>query len=205
MASKNVRTTAAQSAPVETRQRILEAAIHCVKKWGAAKTSLNDIAREAGFTRPTVYSYFPSRDDVLVAALMHLAMEFGQRLLVHMKQFDTEEERYLRSLLFAVEELAREPFSTMIRGGDLPGYVGQEALPHPEGWKLVMMLFGQMFPGADPDRLEDLAEASVRLVLSHLLVRGHKRRSAENQRRFIRRSGEGLLHSFSRGLRAPAS
>ena len=51
----------------DTQARILDAAIACVKRWGVDKVTLNDIAQEAGLTRPTVYSYYPGRDEVIKA------------------------------------------------------------------------------------------------------------------------------------------
>ena len=55
----------AKSTNPDTQQRIVDAAVRCVKKWGIAKVTLNDIAKEAGVTRPTVYSYFSNRDEVV--------------------------------------------------------------------------------------------------------------------------------------------
>jgi hypothetical protein len=42
-----------------TRQRILEATYVCVARWGLAKTTVEDAAREAKVSRATVYRTFP--------------------------------------------------------------------------------------------------------------------------------------------------
>ena len=66
------------SAVVETRDlraaddvefRILEAAMVCLGRHGVAKTTLDDIAREASCSRATVYRYFPNRAAVVDAAV----------------------------------------------------------------------------------------------------------------------------------------
>lgn len=51
----------------ETRTRILNAAIECFSQFGNDKTTLSDVARVAGFARPTLYRYFPDRRALLEA------------------------------------------------------------------------------------------------------------------------------------------
>jgi len=51
----------------ETRQRIVDAAVHLHGTIGLAATTISALAEEAGVTRLTVYRHFPD-DDTLVAA-----------------------------------------------------------------------------------------------------------------------------------------
>lgn len=53
--------------PQGTRDRLLVAASACIERWGLAKTSLEDVAHEAGLSRATVYRYFPGGRDQLVS------------------------------------------------------------------------------------------------------------------------------------------
>ena len=53
----------------DLRQRILDAALALVARWGVAKTSLTDIAKEAGCSRATLYRTFPGGQQQLFAAL----------------------------------------------------------------------------------------------------------------------------------------
>ncbi len=43
----------------DVRERLLQATYDCVARWGLAKTTVEDAAREAGVSRATVYRYFP--------------------------------------------------------------------------------------------------------------------------------------------------
>lgn len=52
---------------VETRLRILDAAIECFTQFGNDKTTVNDVARAAGVSRQTVYRYFSDRTALLEA------------------------------------------------------------------------------------------------------------------------------------------
>lgn len=74
--------TAHPSAPVidltrsSLEDRILRATLDCLSRWGTAKTTVDDIAREAGCSRASVYRTFPGgKDSLLLAA--------GQRELLH--------------------------------------------------------------------------------------------------------------------------
>ena len=51
---------------MDTRQRILEATYACVARWGLAKTTVEDAAREAYVSRATVYRYFPGGREQLI-------------------------------------------------------------------------------------------------------------------------------------------
>jgi AcrR family transcriptional regulator len=53
----------------ETRERILVAAIQRFSKFGYRRTSINDVADEAGLARATVYLYWKKKEDLFVAGL----------------------------------------------------------------------------------------------------------------------------------------
>ena len=52
--------------PPASRERLLEAAYRCVARYGIAKTTVDDICREAKVSRPTVYRQFPGGKDVIL-------------------------------------------------------------------------------------------------------------------------------------------
>jgi len=54
-------------APVDPR--VSSAALRCIARWGVGKTSLDDVAREAGVSRATVYRAFPGGKDALVESV----------------------------------------------------------------------------------------------------------------------------------------
>jgi AcrR family transcriptional regulator len=49
----------------EPQTRVVAAALRCVAKWGINKTTLEDVAREAGLSRATVYRVAPGGKDSL--------------------------------------------------------------------------------------------------------------------------------------------
>ena len=51
----------------DRRRAILDAALACFVQFGYAKTSLDDIAKRAGISRPLIYRKFKNKEDVFSA------------------------------------------------------------------------------------------------------------------------------------------
>ena len=58
-----------EPAPVDTRWRILEAAMHLFWEKGYGSTSIADILGRAGVNSGSLYHFFPGKQDLLVAVL----------------------------------------------------------------------------------------------------------------------------------------
>src|SRR6201987_6072346 len=50
-------------------QRVSDAALRCIARWGIGKTTLDDVAREASCSRATIYRLFPGGKDALLDAI----------------------------------------------------------------------------------------------------------------------------------------
>jgi AcrR family transcriptional regulator len=61
-------TALAERNDAATDERIGAAALRCVARKGLRKTTLDDVAREAGYSRATIYRAFPGGKDVVLAA-----------------------------------------------------------------------------------------------------------------------------------------
>lgn len=178
---------AVKTTPLETQGRIVDAAIACVKRWGIQKVTLNDIAKEAGVTRPTVYSYFKSRDDVLRYAMLQSAYGFGEKLLKHVGKFETPGQRVLEAFLFTLKRLPKEPYLVLIIDADFSEILNQHALSTEEGQAVLRSLFTTLLVGMTLDEAEvdEMAEFSARLLLSLLAVEGRTKRSDTEMRAFL--------------------
>lgn len=53
--------------PVDTRERVLDAALDLFIEHGFDGTSMREIAERVGVTKAALYYYFPSKDDMLMA------------------------------------------------------------------------------------------------------------------------------------------
>src|SRR4051794_26288848 len=55
-----------QADPLTVRDRVLAAAYTCVTRFGLAKTTIEDVVKESGVSRATIYRHFPGgRDELL--------------------------------------------------------------------------------------------------------------------------------------------
>jgi len=59
----------------ETRAALLDATIECLVRWGYAGTTTGRVAELAGVSRGAQIPYFKTRDELLAAAVAHLAEE----------------------------------------------------------------------------------------------------------------------------------
>lgn len=173
----------------ETRQRVIDAAIACVKQWGVEKTSLLDIARQAGVTRPTVYRYFTSREDVLSAAMLQSAAEMAGRLIEAIEAAHDPAERFVAAILFLLDDVPKQPGLSLMTWSSLAGFVSEDALINAEGFALAETLMKQILAGVEmaEDQWVELTEAVVRMLLSLLSMTGPVTRDAQQMRAFVMR------------------
>ena len=65
-------------------RRILDAAAELIQRWGYNKTTIDDIARQAGVAKGTLYLHWKTREELLVALMkrekVELAKDLKQRI-----------------------------------------------------------------------------------------------------------------------------
>ncbi len=68
----------------ERAERILDAAAALIQRWGYNKTTIDDIAKQAGVAKGTIYLHWKTREELFRALLFHeerkLAEEIRQRM-----------------------------------------------------------------------------------------------------------------------------
>lgn len=69
----------------ERQQQILAAAAAVIIRQGYDKTTMSDIADEAGVSRGTVYLYFDNKDALFEALIYSEVMQYGQTWLEHIE------------------------------------------------------------------------------------------------------------------------
>lgn len=176
-----------KNANADTQSRIVEAALRCVKRWGIAKVTLNDIAKEAGVTRPTVYSYFSNRDEVVQFALLQSAYGFAQKLLQHIDAYDSPERRTIEAMMFSLKRLPNEPYLELMSDSGLAGIMNEHALRTKEGNDIRRSIFKLIFKAMDVDdaELDEIVEVTSRFLLSLLTIKSEKKRSDAEMRAFL--------------------
>ncbi|HEX6567701.1 MAG TPA: TetR/AcrR family transcriptional regulator [Acidimicrobiales bacterium] len=153
--------TADYLAAGETERRLVAAAGRCIARWGIRKTSLEDIAREAGVSRATAYRAFPGgKDRVVEAVVCHEIGCLLQALDADLRAAPTLEDLLVIGLSATLRvAVDHEVLGAVIR------HEPELVLPH--------FAFHQL------GRLLDLADAVCRPQLSRFLPAGQVRPAAE--------------------------
>jgi AcrR family transcriptional regulator len=80
--------------------RILNAAFRCFARYGYARTSMTDIAAEAGLSRTALYQHYSRREDIFLA-LSKRVNEGVRRAVVEASKLDGDLEARLHAVLAA--------------------------------------------------------------------------------------------------------
>lgn len=87
-------------------QRVVDAGLRCFARWGVAKTTLDDIGREAGYSRATVYRLVPGGKDGLLDAILRAELgRFLGALAAHVEAATDLEDLLVRAVTFTAAEI----------------------------------------------------------------------------------------------------
>lgn len=100
-------------ASVETRERILEATREVLARNGHTKLSMWDVAAEAGLSRPTLYRWFPSKEDLLEAFGLYEQQKYDEGIATALEGL-TGLEALNAALGFIVHYQQRDPMARMV-------------------------------------------------------------------------------------------
>ncbi|HBX78186.1 MAG TPA: hypothetical protein DEG43_11095 [Acidimicrobiaceae bacterium] len=155
--------------------RVLDAAEECCARWGITKTTIDDVAREAGVSRATIYRLFPGGKASIVVA-------GGRRevtRLFHELDHGLADASSLADALAAVLVV----ISRAARGNSAVAYLVER---EPEAF-LPILAFDRIDPVlcvlvdhcsqrmrhlGDATQTRELVEWAARMALSHLLSPG---------------------------------
>jgi AcrR family transcriptional regulator len=131
MTFESLSTTEGQGSP-EVTARVVDGALRAIARFGLAKLTVDDVAREAGISRATLYRYFPGRGAVLAAVVR------------------SETERLQRGLDDALGDVTSLPEAlAAVAGFGARAFVGHEALQHLLATEPGTVLPHLCFTGAD--------------------------------------------------------
>lgn len=85
-----------------TRERVIQAADRLWGERGVHGASLDDIARQASVTKPTVYYYFPDKSALFTAVVCSVLEEHGGGLRTAARRGGRARDRLISALAFLV-------------------------------------------------------------------------------------------------------
>lgn len=95
--------------PDRVETRAVDATLACIARHGLSKTTIDDIAREAGCSRATLYRYFGSRQELVIAAVHAEASRVASLAREVAGSAETLEDAVVGVLAVASHELGEHP------------------------------------------------------------------------------------------------
>jgi AcrR family transcriptional regulator len=153
-----------------TRVRLVDGALRCLARQGIAKTTVDDIAREAGLSRATAYRAFPGgKDDILAAVVETEVARLFSSLAVVMGEAHDLEDVLVAGMVESARQLrSHEALSYLLAyepGAVLPQltFAGQDRVLLRAG-DLAAPFFARWL---EPEQASRAAEWAVRIVLAY--------------------------------------
>ncbi len=173
------------------RERIIAAATSCIEQMGVPSTTLSRVAEEVGVTRQTVYRYFPRLADLLYAVAETGAADFVDRMQTHLATVSTPIDAVIESIVFALQELPRDPrIGLLLEAADqnLVGRGVTTSTAFDLGSRVLKSISVDWDAiGVHEEDFAGLAELTMRLMVSFLQHPSVPPRSPDELRSFVRR------------------
>jgi AcrR family transcriptional regulator len=150
--------------------RILDGALACVARVGVAKTTLDDVAREAGCARATVYRSFPGRQALFRAMVEREVVAFSEQLLHAAAPAETLADTAVAVIRTGAATFQSHPALGFVLAHE-PEIVASQLSFEPGSaiLRVAASLVGPAFVRFLPvDRAERLGEWITRLTISYL-------------------------------------
>src|SRR3546814_12325463 len=117
----------APSSVDDARDRLIDAAETCFTRFGVAKTTLEDIATEAGVSRATVYRYFEGgRDEIILGVVLREGREFLAALGRRVQREETLGDAIVEGVLYTVAAVRKNEHLALLFAPEVAGHTRSE-------------------------------------------------------------------------------
>lgn len=101
-----------------TRENILDAALHCYQEQGINGTAMEDVARQAGVGRATLYRHFSNQDVLLTEVMTRNIEQLQQVMASSLKNCTRPEEYFVEAALVIIRECHERSLTTFLFGDE---------------------------------------------------------------------------------------
>lgn len=178
--------------PEAARERLIDAAESCFRRYGLIKTTVEDVASAAEVSRATVYRYFADRDELILAVLLREADRFLERLQRRVAQQPDLGQALVAGVLYTMKSVGADENLALLFAPEAVGttttIAGASAALFAITGSFLRPIFeaarerGELRPDLD---IDDASEWLMRVILSLLTVKGPKARSRAETAKFL--------------------
>lgn len=174
----------------EAQRRLAEVAIECFAAKGMRKAFMSEVARAAGITRPTLYSYYSSKENLMFGALGLEVVVWVQGLRRRQMRFDTPQERIVEGVLYAIKEIPKTRVLKFIAEPDYVHFVAKDDPELSRTLQANVEALEAVFELAPELRIRqyEIAEIVQRTITSFLQYKIGKPRRIKDLRSFFHRT-----------------
>lgn len=159
--------------PDDMRELVLEATLRAVASQGLGRLTVDDIAREAGVSRQTVYRYFGSRDGVIRATIVREEQVLLHRLDAAVQGHDEPLPALQAALLEALDAAAEHPLLRRLLDTEpealLPYLLRNDSPVLSAARPVVESLLLRFAPHLSDQELGAVADMASRLLISYVV------------------------------------
>ncbi len=179
--------------PSRARDRLLDAAESCFHRFGIAKTTVEDVAKEANVSRATVYRYFEGRDAIVSGVILRETERYLNRVRPRVESHADLGDALLEFVEVTLRAARRDEtvglLFTTDEGLDASGILREASVAL---FEMVERFLDPIFaeradqlrPGLDAG---DASEWVLRAILGFLTVSGPTRRTQAGLDTFLRK------------------
>jgi AcrR family transcriptional regulator len=99
-----------------TRENLLDAALLCYQEQGVNDTAMEDVARQAGVGRATLYRHFSNQDTLLTEVMMRNIEQLQQVIASSLKGCTRPEEYFVEAALVIIRECHERSLTAFLIG-----------------------------------------------------------------------------------------
>lgn len=173
--------------------KLLDAAETCIRRYGLSKTTIEDIAREAGSSRATFYRLFDNREALFVTLASREATSLAINAGAHIAKYDEAKDWIVEGMVFCLNEIPQSPLLSEFVSPESGDSASRLLLTSKHFLSIGSDLVRPMFEAAQMTglireelELDMLIEWAVRLLISFLSVPGTSERTNDDLRHVMR-------------------
>jgi AcrR family transcriptional regulator len=176
--------------PASSRDKIVDAAIACIRRHGVEHTSISAVAVIAGVSRPTVYAHFDTRQALISAAIEKAdAAIAAQVVAVARRRSKTAADFVVEALIAARREFRAQSALNPVdwlRADPLAAELTLSSRALGVA-RTILAPIADYEPALGP-RLDEIAETMVRWLLSLLMFDSDRTSTEAKLRSYLRRA-----------------